>query len=360
MIPHMLTYPIPEPARGGSPTRVAAGVHWLRLALPYRLDHINVWLLEEDEGWTLVDTGLGSRASLQQWRELFRTVLRGIRIRRIVVTHYHVDHLGAAAQLAAERGLPVLMTATEYRMAGILHERTEAQTTAVRVEQFHRHGLDMSRIRAVRDAGDHYRSMVPGLPAVDTFLADGDTLRIGGRDWRVITVGGHSPEQACLYSAADGLLIAGDQLLPDINSNVSLRPELGEENPLGDYLASLDRLADLPRQTLVLPSHGVVYFGLHRRMAGIVAHRRRQHVRLLQACAEPRSAADLLRVLYRREPDAFTLGLAMGEMMAHLAYLHHRGALELVSDAPLRYRVRSGYPGWNEIADGDWFDSPSH
>jgi glyoxylase-like metal-dependent hydrolase (beta-lactamase superfamily II) len=337
-----LHFPFPEPPAPHSALEIAPGVHWLRFALPFALDHINLWLLADGEdGWTLVDCGIGLPQAQRAWEALFDSVLLGKPLKRIIVTHYHPDHVGQAAWLAERFGAPVLMTPGEHAAASAMHQRSDAEAGPRLAELFARHGLDAERTEGTRSRGNSYRQLVERVPANFEPLQEDAVIRIGGRQWRVLIGRGHAPEHACLYCAEEKLLIAGDQILPTISSNVSVRPDEPDKDPLADFLGSLDRLARLPADTRVLPSHGLVFEGLHARVEELRQHHREQFEKLRGACREPRSASDLLELMFRRRLDLHTLMFAMGECIAHLEHLYRRGDLvrELGGDGVYRYCV---------------------
>ena len=333
-----LHFPYEHPPATGHALEVAPGIHWLRLPLPFALDHINVWLLEESDGWTLVDTGIGLAEMRDTWEATFGSVLEGRPIRRIVVTHYHPDHIGQAAWLARHFGAPVFITAGEIAAARLIQGLDDAEAGRRIADLYRLHGLDAERADALERRGNAYRKVVAELPEAVEIIADGDRLELGGRRWEVIVGRGHAPEHACLASEDGELLISGDQVLPRISSNVSVRPGAEGEDPLADYLESLERLRRVPETARVLPSHGRVFHGLHPRTRALARHHAVHLQALMEACATPKSAADVLGVLFDRELDGHAILFAMGESIAHLNHLHRRGDLRLL-DGPIRRYV---------------------
>ena len=332
-----LYYPWPEAPAPGGWREVAPGVRWLRLPLPFALDHINVWLLADEDGWTLVDTGIGYTKIQPVWQTLFETALEGRPLRRILVTHYHPDHVGQAAWLSEHFGAPVWMAEEEYALASRLLSVSDEESSARMADMMVSHGLNGDLLEGLRRHGNGYRRMVKSLPGAVHFLRDDDVITVGDRRWRVIIGRGHAPEHICLASESGDLLISGDQVLPRISTNISMRP--GEESidPLGLYLASLERLSALPASIRVLPSHGLVFDGLHHRLDALAAHHRVHLQHLLDACDKPQTAADVLPVLFKRELDGHSILFAMGESIAHLHHLHRQGKLLRSETEPYRY-----------------------
>lgn len=337
----MLDYPIAGPDDGHC-LPVAEGVYWVRMPLPFALDHVNLWLLEDGDGWTLVDTGLGLSEIKIAWEALEDSFLGGEPIRRLVVTHFHPDHIGLAHWFQRRYQASVWMTADEQAAAQRVHERSDEQAGASLVHMFAAHGLDAERQGWVNRRGNTYRRIVDGLPDPVQHLKEGITLDIGGRRWRVVTGQGHSPEHACLFCDEAKILIAGDQVLPRITSNISVPVWEPDADPLAAYLESLRHLRVLAADTLVLPSHGQVFHGLHSRLDELAAHHEHRLDDLRGGCGEACTAADMLPVLFRRELDSHTLFFAMGEAIAHLNRLWHSQEFRRVTDGQgvLRYEAR--------------------
>lgn len=328
-----LSYPFAQPPASGVPQAVAAGVYWLRLPLPFALDHINVWLLRDASGWTLVDCGLGDQATTTLWEENADSWLKNQPLRRIVVTHCHPDHLGQAKPLADRFGAPVWMSQGEYLSAHAMHGQTAGFGVEPLLELFAAHGMAQTELAALSDRGNRYRQGVPELPRRYHRLADGDAFEIDGKAWKVMVGLGHSPEHLALHCPERGLLISGDMLLPKITTNVSVWPAEPEADPLGRFLRSIQGFAELPASTLILPSHGLPFRGAAARIAQLEAHHEARLAELLGAMgATPLPASQLRRVLFPRDLDLQQLFFAMGETIAHLNHLVTLGRAEQCQD----------------------------
>lgn len=352
----MIAYPHETPPAPGESILVAPGIYWIRMPLPFKLDHINLWLLEDHDadgdlmgdgagngggeikgrGWTIVDTGYGVAQTHTWWERHFVETMQGLPVKRIIVTHYHPDHVGCAAWLHERTGAPVWMTATEFLSAHAAAEDTSGFDRATTAALFIAHGL--ARIRpdfavAQNERSNAYKRGVPTLPRQYHRLIDGDSLRIGTRQWTVKTVLGHAPEHAVLFSTGSStdsrtghsVLISGDQVLPRITTNVGVWGNQPEANPLKQFLDSMDKFSPLPAATLVLPSHDRVFTGVHERIAQLALHHEQRLAELMVAIREPKSAAEILPVLFKRELDNHQLVFAMGEAIAHLHYLWYAG-----------------------------------
>ncbi len=325
-----LDHPFATPPETGTTRLVAPGVHWLRMPLPFALDHINLWLLEDGEDFVAVDTGIAMDAVKAAWK----SALAGRHLSRQIVTHFHPDHLGLAGWLESEYGAPLWMTQGEYLTASVIAAGLAPFDIPSMVALFRAHGLDAERCAALEARGNAYRRGVPLIPASFQPIFAGDTLTIGAHDWQVIIGHGHAPEHASLYCAELKILIAGDMLLPRISTNVSTYAAAPELDTLRLYLDSIDRLTALPDDTLVLPSHGRPFRGIRSRVAELHTHHDARCADLLAACAAgPRCAGDLLEVLFGRPiDDPHQTLFAMGEAIAHLNYLEAQNRLQRRSD----------------------------
>jgi glyoxylase-like metal-dependent hydrolase (beta-lactamase superfamily II) len=317
----------------GESIRVAPGIVWLRSPLPFKLDHINLWLLEDSDGWTVADTGVCFDGAKAAWHKAFDGPMAGRPIDRIVVTHLHPDHIGCAGWLSEMFDAPLWMTRSEYLLCRVLVADT-GRTTPEAGNRFYRGaGFPL-------EAMDYYHKMfgmfgkyVSPVPEAYRRLQDGDCFEIGSDQWQVIIGRGQSPEHACLYCAERNLLISGDQLLPTISPNVSVYPTEPEANPLGDWLESLKMLkASIPEDVLVLPAHGRPFRGAHERLDVLIAEHNDGLDKLQVLCREPRRAVDVFPVLFKSEINKHNLILATGESVAHLNYLLDEGRIEVESD----------------------------
>ena len=336
---HQLTYPFGDalPAPGRT-VEIVPGVRWVRMGLPFALDHINVWLLRDRrdgrDGWTLVDCGITSDPTRAAWEQVFAEELAGLPLLRVVVTHMHPDHIGLAHWLTERWQCPLWISATDFNAATVASRSTTGFGGASAAAFMASHGLtDPDSVEKVKARANYYASMVPHVPPRYRRLMDRDVIRIGPpgaeADWTCIVGYGHAPEHMSLHCAALGLLISGDMVLPRISTNVSVIDQEPEANPLPLYLASIERLRALPADTLVLPSHGKPFRGLHQRIDQLKAHHDERFAELLAACETgPKSAAELLTVLFKRTLDLHQTTFAMGESIAHLHALWHAGRLE--------------------------------
>jgi glyoxylase-like metal-dependent hydrolase (beta-lactamase superfamily II) len=328
----------------GTVHEITPGLFWLRMGLPFALDHINLWLLRDGEGWTIVDCGIATDATRAAWESIFADGLQGLPVTRIIATHCHPDHVGLADWLCQRWNAPLWMSTGEFGFARMMSASLPGVDGTAMLPHFQRHGLaDAATLEKLQGRKSYYPTLVPSVPSAYHRLQDGQVLRIGDHGWRVITGFGHSPEHASLYCDDLKVLISGDMVLPRISTNVSVFAVEPEANPVQLYLDSLGKYGDLPEDTLVLPSHGKPFRGLHIRIEQLRDHHRERLAEVVSACTTPQSAADIVPVMFRRQLDAHQLTFAMGEALAHLHKLWFDGILErrIGTDAIVRFQTRT-------------------
>jgi glyoxylase-like metal-dependent hydrolase (beta-lactamase superfamily II) len=324
----------------GETRRVAPGLHWLRLPVPFPPFHVNCWLLEDEAGWLVVDAGMRQPACLAAWESILATRLQGRPITRMLVTHFHIDHVGLAGWLCARDGATLLMPRSEYLQARTLLLEDPDQLTGQQRRMGREAGAPPAYDAWLAAREPFFRPEVAPLPDRYQPLGAGDRLRIGGRDWHVMIGQGHAPEMACLHCPELGLLIAADQILPKISPYIGVLASEPEADPLRRFLDSNQDFLDLPERTLVLPSHGEPFHGLHDRIGWLETHHAERLDTLATACATPITAFEAARVLFPRVEDVAQFGFTIGESLAHLNLLVGEGRLRRSpgADGVTRYR----------------------
>lgn len=329
-----LTYPFPTPPGVGEAVTVAPGVLWLRLPLPMALNHINVYALDDGEGWTLVDTGLNTSASIAAWEAALAGPLGGRPVTRVICTHMHPDHIGLAGWLCERFAAPLLMTRLEYVTARMLIADTGQPAPEDGAIFYHAAGWNAAQVAGYRKHFGGFGKAVRPLPTAYTRIVEGEVLTIGDGDWRVVVGEGHSPEHACLWRESDDVVLGGDQILPRISSIVAVWPTEPAADPLGDWLVSLKRMKTVfPETTLVLPSHGEPFTGVQARLDALIRGHETGLKRLERTLTRPCRAVDVFGALFARVIDDGLLGMATGESLAHLNYLVRHGRAQVARDA---------------------------
>jgi len=339
-------YPCGEPPPAGGAREILPGVVWLRMPLPISLDHINLWAIDDGEGWAVVDTGMQTPEVLAAWRALLAPdgTLAGRPITRVLATHMHPDHMGMAGWLTRKFDCRLWMTRQEYLMCRTLAADTGREAPEDAIGFYRRCGWTEEALDVYRARFGGFGKVMHALPDSYRRIVDGERIRIGAHEWRVIIGRGHSPEHACLVCDELGLMVSGDQVLPRISSNVSVFPTEPDADPLGEWLATIATLrTGLPDSLLVLPAHGEPFRGLHARLDRLAAGHARGLQRLKRSLAEPKRAIDVFGALFARQIDTRTglFGLATGESLAHLNHLLARGeaTVEMGDDGAWRYRA---------------------
>jgi glyoxylase-like metal-dependent hydrolase (beta-lactamase superfamily II) len=334
-----IAFPQQTPPEEGTVIQVAPGILWTRLKLPYLLNHVNIYLIEDHGGWAAIDTGLGTDTTKAAWEALFAGPLNGARLTRVVCTHYHPDHVGLVGWLTERFAIPLHMPRTEYLQSLAIQHRAFAANRPF----YETHGLSKEATDTVTTRGQYYLRQVTGLPTQYIRLAAGEALSIGGRTFNILTGGGHAPEQAMLHCAEDNIFLSADQVLARISPNISVDAMEPEANPLGAYLTSLANLRQaIPEGALVLPGHHIPFTGLHTRIDELTTHHAERCAMIADACAiTPHSAAELVPVLFKRELDAHQTSFAFSEVVAHVNYMRFRGELEQFADEKGALRTRA-------------------
>lgn len=321
-----LHFPFAEAPAEGKVTEVAPGLLWLRLPLPMTLDHVNCYVLDDGDGWTLVDCGLATNRAKAIFESLLTGPLEGKPLRRLIVTHHHPDHIGLAGWFIA-RGVELLTTRTAWLYARML-TLDRQETYSPQALTFARRA-GMTEAQLATRAGErpfNFADVVAPLPLGFTRLSEGAEITAGGRRWRVAYGQGHAPDHAVLFSQDDNLVLAGDQVLPGISPLISVYPTEPAEDPLSAFLTATAALAHLAREDhLVLPGHKLPFTGLPRRLTEMADHHEQALSRLLDHLRQPRLAVDCFPMLFKRPVTQATFGMALGESVAHLNCLLTRG-----------------------------------
>ena len=330
---HALQFPISEAPALGQPLAIAKGVYWLRMPLPFALNHINLWLLEDDIGWTIVDTGINTLACKELWQQVFDKHLNNKPVHQLIVTHLHPDHVGLAGWLCEVWGLELQMSRTDYLTCRVLMSDTGKTAPKAAIDFYQRAGVTGAQLTSYQAKFGGYGKSIYAMPNSFIRLQDGNSVTMAGHRWELIVGRGHAPEHVCLLSPELNIFISGDQLLPTISSNISVWPTEPHSDPLKDWLDSCTMLQQrIPADVLVLPSHGQVFFGAHKRLQRLIDGHEKSLIKLLEACQEPKRNVDLFSYLFRRPINDDVLTLAIGETQAHLNYLMSKNKLQSSAD----------------------------
>lgn len=332
--------PFTEAPEAGEAIEVAPGIMWLRFPLPFLLNHVNVYLIEDGDGWALVDTGIGDEKTREIWRAAFAGPLKGFRLNRMILTHHHPDHMGLAGWISRRLDIPVYMTLTEFLMGKFLASGESATRGEFYAEFYKRHGLTDSQVKDLIERGHMYLETITPLP--DTFhtLTDGASLDLGGRNFKVITGGGHSPDQAMLWCSDESIFLSADQIIEHISPNVAVHAMEPDADPLGCFITSLTALAEtIPPDTLTLPGHRLPLRQAGQRAMELVEHHNQRCDQLAGIVGDGAlTIADIAPHLFNRKLDEHQMTFALTETLAHANYMVAQGRLYWTGDEVQRLR----------------------
>lgn len=324
-----LVFPFAEPPGPGEIREVAPGILWARIPLPFQLNHVNIYLIQDDGGWAIVDTGTANNDTRAAWEALLSGPLAGQKVTKVIITHFHPDHIGLAGWLCERFDAPLLTSQTTYlscKNLALDPGSLEAQSYR---DFYQQHGMTEETAGLVCTQGHAYLRMVAPLPLTFSRLVAGDQLMLGGRRFDVLSGDGHAPEQIMLYSPEDRVLLAADQVITKITPNISVWAVEPDGDPLGLYLRSLRALmSSLREDTLVLPGHQLPFVGLHQRCWELVTHHQHRCALITEACrSTSKTVAELVPVLFSRPLDPHQLGFAFSETHAHVNRMVAEGEL---------------------------------
>lgn len=326
-----LVYPVQGAPESGQTIDIAPGIKWLRMPLPFELSHINLYLIEDGDGWAIIDTGINTSLVRGMWEKVLADDLEGANITKIIVTHYHPDHMGCAGWLAEVTGAPIWMTGLEMMTGRTLKLDVRDEVPEEAIQFYETAGFDEDQITFLRQLGfGNFAKGVSDLPLAYKRIRGGDVIEIGARRFEILIGNGHSPEHACLYERAEKLLISGDQVLPRITSNISVHPTEPLSNPLHDWMTSLVMLEQLPDDIFVLPAHNEPFLGLKKRVDEMLLSHFRRLKRVAAECQVPCSAVGAFGAMFKRKLKGFDMIMGLGESLAHLHYLESIGVVERI------------------------------
>nr|WP_241664596.1 MBL fold metallo-hydrolase [Ningiella ruwaisensis] len=312
-----------EVPQSGHLCAVDEDIFWLRMPLPFDLDHINLYLIKDGDAYAAIDTGIGTSTTQDLWDQIFKRI--SAPLSKVIVTHMHPDHIGMAGYLVDRFKVPLYMTFSEYFAARALVAGPRGAPDWQDKAYLQHCGMDQAYIEQASKNKGGISKVVKPIPLSYKRLHEHQNIQIGKYQWQVLIGRGHSPEHACLYCEKKNVLISGDHVLPNISPNIGAYSTEPEANPLEYYLATLKQFKSLSADTVVLPSHKLPFIGLHQRVDELVSHHHAHLAALLKACKQARTVKQCLPVLFDRELNPHNLFFAIAEALAHLNYLVYCG-----------------------------------
>ncbi|WP_069298927.1 MBL fold metallo-hydrolase [Neptunicoccus sediminis] len=324
-----IKFPHETPPAEGEAIDIAPGIKWLRLPLPMKLDHVNVYALDDGDGWCIIDTGFYSKRMVATWKKIVTETLGDKPVTRVLITHHHPDHVGMAGWLQTHHQAELVATRTSWLFARML--LLDAQETPPPETIAFYESADMEP-RLLRERSTqkpfNYADIVHPMPLGFRRIQEGDTLTIGARTFDVRIGNGHAPEHATLWSRDDNIVIAGDQILPGISPNLGVYATEPEADPVQGWLEACERFADIAREDhFVLPGHKLPFTGLPARMRQLIDNHHHALDRLLDHLETPATASQCFLPLFKRKIGDGEYGLALVESIAHLNHLHQQGKI---------------------------------
>jgi glyoxylase-like metal-dependent hydrolase (beta-lactamase superfamily II) len=318
-----IRYPWDTAPDAGQAIEVAEGVLWLRFPLPMALDHVNIYVLDEGDSWTIIDSGMFTKKSVAIWEQVLAGPLKGKPVGRVILTHHHPDHVGMAGWFVA-RDAALWSTRTSYLMTRMLILDVEHKVTP-QVQQFWRRAGMAEDVlqKRMNERPFNFADVCHELPVGYQRVQQDDVIRAGGRDWDIHIGNGHAPEHLTMWSRDCNLVLSGDQILPSISPNIGVHATEPEADPLADWMESCTRLQTLAQEEhLVLGGHKLPFTGLATRMHQLIENHHGCLRRLRDHLATPKTAAECFPPLFKRKIDGGTYGLALVEAVAHLNHLY--------------------------------------
>ncbi len=325
-----LDYPYSKRPPNGEVLEVSPNLYWLRMPLPIALNHINLWLLEGKNGWTIIDSGMANDESKDIWINLFETIFKGKALEDLLITHMHLDHSGLAGWLSDYWEVDPHFTEKEYQETQLLSKGIEKSQEFIALDFYKSCGYDDASIKRYLERVTYRKTLVTPINRNYKKIKNNEIITLGDNEWEVVIANGHSPEHACLYSKENNIFICGDVILPRITPNISVRPFHADSNPLDDWINSLKNIKKrIPDDALILPSHGYPYYGAHKRIDSIIEDHMEKLESLYAFCNQSKNVIEVFPALFANKINENALILAVGESLAHLNYLIGEGRMEM-------------------------------
>ncbi len=290
------------------------GVELVRIDLPFRLNHVNCFMAEKKEGWTIIDTGLNNAIT----RDLWDKKLVDKKVADILVTHYHPDHFGYVGGLQEKTGAKVWMSETDAQAGMNAWETPFLETIPA---NYRASGIPEEQILEMTQNVEEFQLLVSPLPVIGQYLTEEDTVQIGEFEYQVIYTPGHSDGMVCFYNEEHSTLFATDHILPKITPNISYWLH-GDPNPLASYIKSLNKIRKLDAE-FVIPSHGKPFYGANQRVDELLAHHDERLDETLKIIKEPLTVYQACQELFQRPLTVHEMRFAVGETLSHLEYLRY-------------------------------------
>jgi glyoxylase-like metal-dependent hydrolase (beta-lactamase superfamily II) len=292
------------------------GITLLKIDLPFRLNHVNCFMAEGENGWTLIDTGLNNAATRALWAEQ----LRDKEVTDLFITHYHPDHFGYAGGLQQKTNARVSMTKTDAETGFKVWTDTYIQNL---LQNYQTAGIPNETALQMVSNTAEFQQLVTPQPTIHHYFTEHEKVPIGHYEYEVIAAPGHSDGMVCFYNAEKNVLLSADHILPKITPNISYWFH-GDDNPLQSYLTSLEEMKQLD-VAYVIPSHGKPFYGANDRIDELLKHHEERLEETIAAIGSESTVYEVCNRLFRPGLTVHETRFAIGETIAHLEYLWHDG-----------------------------------
>ena len=259
------------------------------------LDHVNVYVIDEGDSWTIIDTGFWSKKTQSIWSEIKEKWFSDKPIGKVIVTHHHPDHVGLAGWFQTEFKADLWMSRTAWLMARMLRLDYQKLPTEETINFWRRAGMD-DLILNERATGKpfNFGDSVHEMPLGFRRIIDGEKIILGNRSWIVRVGNGHAPEHLTLWCEDEPIVIAGDQIISSISPNLGVYATEPDADPVQEWLTSCEAFLPFSNdKQLVLPGHKLPFYGLPHRLKQLIENHHSALKRLVAFLKEPQTAVDL-------------------------------------------------------------------
>ena len=339
-----IRYPWDQPPNNGEIREIAEGIIWLRLPLPMKLDHVNIYILDDGDGWTLIDTGMKTRKVIGMWQNLIDNILSGKPIKRVIATHHHPDHVGLHGWFVEHYGAEYVSTQVAYLTARMLTLDTQETYLESQISFYRKAGMRSDLFEARKSERPfNFSDIVHPIPIGFKQISEGDKIEMGGRTWDIRVDHGHAPDHATFWSCDDRLVLSGDQIIPSISSNIGVYPTEPDANPLKEWMISCERLKQFSKgDQLALPGHKLPFSGMPLRLTQLLENHNGALDRLRLDLKTPKTAGEVMPAIFKRNIEDSEYSLGLVEALAHCNYLWHAGEIRrsLDDDGAYRWQIK--------------------
>ena len=316
----------------GEMKQIASDLFWVQFELPFRLNHVNLFLMDTPTGWLIIDAGLKSDHSIDHWNALIDGPMKSKKVSGLLITHYHPDHIGMAGWIQEKFDIPCYITEKELFTAKTFRSMPDDEYAKIFRNVFVRAGMSEEDLIAMGPATRLYKNRVHELPEFEVIKEGHEIISNDGK-WIVRTDSGHSPEHVSLLDTKRNLYLSGDFLLPRISPNISDNFFDPLDDRLGEYIKYLNEIKSIGSETSVFPGHDWPFKnGAQRAQDLIDHHNNRLNILINELKVKSITIMDSISLIFDRKIGNEQMHFAIGEARAHLIHLDVTGKAKSVTD----------------------------